>query len=102
MLTSESTTSTEGTHRFDPEQQITVTENGAPLALTAAVYTTTPSDGFGSGDERDMMDFTGVNGGQPAASCTPDPDRVPLALALHTLHTPHGGTVAAAVPALAA
>jgi hypothetical protein len=101
MLTSESTTST---HRFDLERQITVMENGAPLALTAsAVYTTTPSDGFGSGDERDMMDFTGgFDGGQPAASCTPDPDRVPLALALHTLHTPHGGAAAAAVPALAA
>jgi hypothetical protein len=95
--------STKSTHRFDPEQQITVTETGAPLALTVAVYTTTPSDGFGSGDERDMMDFTGgLDGGQPAADCTPDPDRVPLALALHTLHTPHGGTVAAAVPALAA
>jgi hypothetical protein len=94
---------TESTHRFDPEQQITVTENGAPLALSAAVYTTTPSDGFGSGDERDMMDFTGgLDGGQPAADCTPDPDRLPLALALHTPHTPQGGTAAAAVPAFAA
>jgi hypothetical protein len=93
--------STKSTHRFDPEQQITVTETGAPLALTVAAYTTTPSDGFGSGDERDMMDFTGGvdNGQQPVASCTPDPDRVPLALALHT---PQGGTPAAAVPALAA
>lgn len=91
--------STEGAHRFDPEQQITVMD-GAPLALTVAAYTTTPSDGFGSGDERDMMDFTGgLDGGQPAADCTPDPDRVPLALALHT---PQGGTTTAAVPALAA
>lgn len=99
-MTAESTKRTKGTHRFDPEQQITVTENGAPLALTVASYTTTPSDGLGTGGERDMMDVTGgLDGGQPAADCTPDPDRLPLALALHT---PQGGTTAAAVPALAA
>ena len=81
------------THTYDPQRQITVTDDGIPVALSATAFSQTPSNGYGTREEHDMIDYTGSLAGVGSAAL-PDPSRVPLALALHTRHTEPGSAAA--------